>query len=42
MCATLHDTNKTETAIPSRNADLAGTLVSSLHRVKDTENNGEF
>lgn len=41
MCATLHDTNKAETSPHSRNADLAGTLVSSLHRVKDTENNGE-
>ncbi|ERF68421.1 hypothetical protein EPUS_03739 [Endocarpon pusillum Z07020] len=39
MCATLHDTNKAETSPHSRNADLAGTLVSSLHRVKDTENN---
>ncbi len=41
MCATLHDTTKEETSPESRNADLAGTLVSSLHRVKDAENNGE-
>ena len=40
MCVTLHDTNKAETSHHSRNADLAGNLVSSLHRVKDTENNG--
>lgn len=40
MCVTLHDTHKGETSTHSRNADLAGTLVSSLHRVKDTENNG--
>lgn len=41
MCVTLHDTSKAETSNHSRNADLAGTLVSSLHRVKDAENNGE-
>jgi Velvet factor len=40
MCVTLHDTCKAETSNYSRNTDLAGTLVSSLHRVKDTENNG--
>ena len=40
MCVTLHDANKAETSLQSRNADLAGNLVSSLHRVKDTENNG--
>jgi Velvet factor len=42
MCATLHDSTKAETSIQSRNADLTGTLVSSLHRVKDTENNGRY
>jgi Velvet factor len=42
MCVTLHDTCKAETSNYSRNADLAGTLVSSLHRVKDTENNGRY
>lgn len=39
MCVTLHETSKAEAFNHSRNTDLAGTLVSSLHRVKDTENN---
>ena len=42
MCATLHDTHKGEVSTHSRNADIAGNLVSSLHRVKDTENNGRY
>lgn len=41
MCVTLHDSSKADSSHHSRNADLAGTLVSSLHRVKDAENNGE-
>lgn len=40
MCATLHDIHKGEISIHSRNAEIAGNLVSSLHRVKDTGNNG--
>lgn len=42
MCVTLHDSSCAENSQHSRNVDLAGTLVSSLHRVKDTENHGRF
>jgi Velvet factor len=41
MCVTLHDSSTAEICAESRNSDVAGTLVSSLHRVKDTESNGE-
>lgn len=41
MCLTLHEHCRGELSQQSSNSDLCGTLVSSLHRVKDAENIGE-
>jgi hypothetical protein len=42
MCASLHKADKDEAWDGNANKSLAGTLVSSLHRLKDVDNKGRL
>lgn len=42
MCVSLHESSKGEISTELCDPELAGTQVSSLHRVKDTENLGGY
>ena len=42
MCASLYKIDKNEAWEGNASKSLAGSLVSSLHRLKDVDNKGEF
>ena len=42
MCTSLYKSDKDEAWEGGGNKSLAGSLVSSLHRLKDVDNRGEY